>query len=149
MIITMICLCILCLYIGITLPFIFKKREKSNSHKPKSNHKKPKPNKKKFKGIRTMDLILIIIGALLIIFTVYMIILFREYGMIPDTLVTCVFATLAGECGIMGWIKTTKDRRQDRKWELEDRAEFNECDSSEDNEYEMETEEENSENEGG
>ena len=37
--------------------------------------------------------------------------------------VTCVFATLGGECGIMGWIKTTKDRNRERKWEQEDKQE--------------------------
>ena len=72
-----------------------------------------------------MNLILALIGVFLLAFTVYMIILFREYGMIPDTLVTCVFASLAGECGIMGWIKTTKERKRERKWELEDRDDMN------------------------
>ena len=41
--------------------------------------------------------------------------------MVPDTLVNCVFAALAGECGIMGWIKTSKEKNKDRKWILEDR----------------------------
>jgi hypothetical protein len=71
--------------------------------------------------IKTMDLILILIGIFLVIFTIYMIFLFREYGAIPDTLVACVFTSLAGECGIMGWIKTSKDRNKERKWEKEDR----------------------------
>ena len=43
--------------------------------------------------------------------------------MIPDTLVTCVFAALGGECGAMAWIKTTKERRQDREWQKQDEAE--------------------------
>ena len=38
----------------------------------------------------------------------------------PDTLITCVFATLGGECGILGWIKTTKEKKQDRRWQLAD-----------------------------
>lgn len=38
-------------------------------------------------------------------------------------MITCVFATLGGECGIMGWIKTTKDRNRERKWEQEDKQE--------------------------
>lgn len=70
-----------------------------------------------------MDVILIIIGAALLAFTITMIVLFREYGAVPDTLITCVFAALAGECGIMGWIKTTKDRYKEREWELEDKRE--------------------------
>lgn len=70
-----------------------------------------------------MDIILIIVGISLLAFTIAMIQLFREYGAVPDTLVTCVFAALGGECGIMGWIKTTKDRNKERKWEQEDRQE--------------------------
>lgn len=83
----------------------------------KRTQRKPK------KQIGTMDIILIIVGVMLFSFTVTMIATFREYGAIPDTLVTCVFAALGGECGVMGWIKTTKERRMDRTWELEDRKE--------------------------
>ena len=69
----------------------------------------------------TMNLILVIIGVTLLVFTVSMIHLFKVYGAIPDTLVTCVFATLGGECGVMGWIKTSKDRIKERTMELQDR----------------------------
>ena len=106
-------------------------RKKEQTSEENTLYKKtsdPKSLRKK-KKLGTMDIILLVIGAFLLIFTIYMIVLFREYGMIPDTLVTCVFATLAGECGIMGWIKTTKDRRQERKWEIEDRSEMNDLDS--------------------
>ena len=75
---------------------------------------------KQKKEIRTMDLILVIVGLLLISFTVSMILIFRKYGSVPDTLITCVFAALAGECGVMGIIKTTKIRYEDREWFLED-----------------------------
>jgi hypothetical protein len=78
---------------------------------------------RKNKKIGAMDVILVIVGISLLAFTVAMIQIFREYGAVPDTLVTCVFATLGGECGIMGWIKTTKDRNKERKWEQEDRQE--------------------------
>ena len=76
---------------------------------------------KKKKKIRTMDVILVVIAVVLIAFTVEMIVIFRETGMIPDTLCTCVFAALGGECGAMAWIKTSKDRKRERDWELEDR----------------------------
>lgn len=72
------------------------------------------------KSVGTMDVILIIVGICLLAFTIYMIELYKLYGAIPDTLVTCVFACLGGECGIMGWIKTSKDKRKDREWLLED-----------------------------
>ena len=83
--------------------------------------KKKEPRKK---SLGTMDIILIIVFVALIIFTVEMIREFRLYGSIPDTLCTCVFACLGGECGIMGWIKTTKDRHRERSYELEDREEL-------------------------
>ena len=78
---------------------------------------------RKKKNTGAMDVILVIVGISLLAFTVAMIQIFREYGAVPDTLVTCVFATLGGECGIMGWIKTTKDRNKERKWEQEDKRE--------------------------
>ena len=85
----------------------------------KRRRAKAKANKTP-KKIRTMDLILVIIAVALVAFTLEMIKIFRETGMIPDTLCTCVFAALGGECGAMAWIKTTKERRQDRKWIRED-----------------------------
>lgn len=76
-------------------------------------------------GISVMNIVLILVGISLLAFTIAMIQIFREYGSIPDTLITCVFATLGGECGVMGWIKTTKEKNQDLKKQLEDR-EYNE-----------------------
>ncbi len=85
----------------------------------KKNDKRPEERTKKH--IKTMDVILVIVGIALLAFTIAMIRLFKEYGSVPDTLVTCVFAALGGECGIMGWIKTTKDRAQERQWKQEDK----------------------------
>lgn len=73
--------------------------------------------------MKTMDLILIIVGIMLIAFTVTMIVTFWRMGMVPDTLITCFYGALAGECGIMGWIKTAKVRHEDRKWFKEDQNE--------------------------
>ena len=73
------------------------------------------------KKIKTMDIILLVVAVALLAFTIEMIALFKETGMIPDTLVTCVFAALGGECGAMAWIKTAKERNTERKWETEDR----------------------------
>ena len=70
--------------------------------------------------IRTMDVILVVIAFALVAFTVEMIKIFRETGTIPDTLCTCVFAALGGECGAMAWIKTSKERLAERRWQQED-----------------------------
>ena len=72
-----------------------------------------KKKKKKFmERLGVMNFILILVGISLLVFTVEMIRLYKEFGSIPDTLVTCVFTALGGECGIMGWIKTTKEKRK-------------------------------------
>lgn len=76
---------------------------------------------KRRKKLRTMDVILVVVAVALVAFTLEMIAIFRETGTIPDTLCTCVFAALGGECGAMAWIKTSKERRQERKYEIEDR----------------------------
>lgn len=72
-----------------------------------------------------MDIVLVVIACFLLVFVAVMIWLYYHTGGIPDTLVTCVFACCGGECGVMGWIKTTKDKQRDRQIELDDR-EYNE-----------------------
>lgn len=83
--------------------------------------RRKRPSQKNSPGV--MNSVLIIVGVSLFAFTIAMIQVFKEYGAVPDTLVTCVFAALGGECGIMGWIKTSKERRREREWEVEDRQE--------------------------
>lgn len=39
----------------------------------------------------------------------------------PATLTACVFGVCGFENGVMGWIKTTKEKVRDRRWEQEDR----------------------------
>ena len=87
--------------------------------------KKVKPttdDKKIQKSLKTMNIILIVIGVLLSLFTLCMIHLYKETGGVPDTLVTCVFMACTGELGIMGWIKSTKDKYIKRAEKLEDIA---------------------------
>jgi len=83
-----------------------------------AERKRTKRQAKKKMG--TIDKILLILFIGLVIFIIKMIQLFEAYGMVPDTLITCVFAAIVGEVSITGWIKTTKERHQDRKWQLED-----------------------------
>ena len=68
-----------------------------------------------------MDVILIGLAVFLLIFIVVMLALYYITGGIPDTLCTCVFGICGGECGVMGWIRTTKDKQIDRRNRLEDR----------------------------
>ncbi len=71
--------------------------------------------------IGTLNLILIIVGVFFIWFNWQMLCIFREQGMIPESYACAVIAATIGECGICGWIRTNKDRRQERKWEKEDK----------------------------
>ncbi len=73
------------------------------------------------KRLKTCDLILIILGAFLLVFTAGMTLIFIMTGAVPDTLITCVFAASGGEFGVMGWIKTSKERKLERRYELLDR----------------------------
>ena len=61
------------------------------------------------------------LGDILLVFVIAMIAIYIKTGGIPDTLCTWVFSVCGGECGVMGWIKTTKDRHPSRQYELEDR----------------------------
>ena len=76
---------------------------------------------RKPRKVRTMDVALVVVASALLAFTIEMITLYKETGMIPDTLCTCVFSALGGECGAMAFIKIAKERKQDRKWMEEDR----------------------------
>lgn len=83
--------------------------------------KQPTQEKKESRfHLNKMDVILIIIAVTLCVFTLKMIALFEAYMAVPDTLITCVFSVCGGECGFMGWIKTSNEKYRDRRWQLED-----------------------------
>lgn len=63
----------------------------------------------------TMDLILLVIGIFLALFTVAMTVIHCITGSTPDTLITCVFGICGVEGGVMGWIKTSKNKLQKLK----------------------------------
>ena len=71
-----------------------------------------KNDKQKF---GTMDLILLVIGIFLALFTTAMIVIHCITGSTPDTLITCVFGICGVEGGVMGWIKTSKNKLQKLK----------------------------------
>lgn len=71
--------------------------------------------------VGTLNIILFLVGAFFVWFNWQMICVFRECGNIPESYACAVVAATIGECGICGWIRTNKDKQQDRKWEKEDR----------------------------
>lgn len=58
--------------------------------------------------IGTMDLILLLIGVFLAVFTAVMIVIHCVTGSTPDTLIQCVYNACGFECGAMGVIKSVK-----------------------------------------
>lgn len=73
-----------------------------------------------FGKIGTLNLILILVGAFFVWFNWQMLEIYREYASIPETYACAVITATIGECGICGWIRTTKDKHKDRDWQLED-----------------------------
>lgn len=76
--------------------------------------------KNKIKQIGTLNLVLILVGTFFVWFNWQMILTFRMYGSMPETYACAVVAATIGECGICGWIRTNKDKRQDREWQKND-----------------------------
>lgn len=84
-------------------------------------------DKKRLKKPKTSTVALIVVAVYILWFTDRMIGLYEATGAIPDTLVTCVFAICGGECGALGWIRTSKEKYRDRKWTLEDEKRMTEA----------------------
>lgn len=56
----------------------------------------------------TMDIILMILGVAIAVFTVTMIVLFCVYQSVPDTLINCFFTCCGSEGGFMAVIMVAK-----------------------------------------
>lgn len=56
--------------------------------------------------------------------------LLKELNDMPETYACAVVAATIGECGICGWIRTNKDKQQDRKWQKQDEKEGREQNDS-------------------
>lgn len=65
---------------------------------------------KKKKKIGVMDKVLVLEAMVLIAYTVADLWIFYRVGAEPTTLTACVFGVCGLENGVMGWIKTNKDK---------------------------------------
>lgn len=79
--------------------------------------------KKLLSKIGTLNIILIVVGIFFLWFNFEMLQIYRECASIPETYACAVVAATIGECGICGWIRTTKDKKQERRWKKEDMEE--------------------------
>lgn len=75
---------------------------------------------------KTSTVVLVFVAVFVLLFTNRMIELYEATGGIPDTLVVSVFGICGGECGALSWIRTSKEKHRDRKWEAEDRKRMEE-----------------------
>lgn len=75
---------------------------------------------RKQKEIDFIKVCLLVVCILLIVFTVVMIDTFRKYGAVPDTLVTCFFATFSFEiigCALIKIFKLKFPQQKDKEEE--------------------------------
>lgn len=70
------------------------------------------PKKKK---MGAMDRVLVMEAVVLIAYTVADLWIFYKVGAEPTTLTACVFGVCGIENGVMGWIKTNKDKAAERE----------------------------------
>ena len=70
--------------------------------------------------LSVMDRVLIIEIVVLLVYTVADMIVFWHTGSEPTTLTACIFAAAGLENGVLGWIKTNKDKVQREKGQDED-----------------------------
>lgn len=101
---------------------------KKKEHHPLRKIKEP------LRKIGTLNLILIIVGAFFVWFNWQMLCIYRAYASIPETYACAVIAATIGECGICGWIRTTKDKKQERQWQKQDEIELKKEAEMEENE---------------
>ena len=62
------------------------------------------------KNMGTMDKVLVLEAVILVVYTVAARVVFWHTGNEPATLTACVFGVCGLENGVMGWIKTNKDK---------------------------------------
>lgn len=82
--------------------------------------------KESISKVNKLNIVLIFVGLFFVWFNYQMLEIFKSYGSIPETYACAVIAATIGECGICGWIKTNKDKRQAREWAREDRKRMEE-----------------------
>lgn len=78
---------------------------------------------RKIKNIGTLNLVLIFVGIYMVYINWKMLAVYVECGSAPESAWCALIGALIGEAGICGWIRTNKDKCQDRKWQKEDEKE--------------------------
>lgn len=80
------------------------------------------PGRHERPGMNTMDKVLIVVLVTVVAFVAVCFVYAWYEKPVQGELIVGFFGLVTGECGAMGWIKTTKERREARRWQLQDRA---------------------------
>lgn len=91
--------------------FAFIKKRRRRRRKKKTENKK----------IGTLNIVLICVFIYMAYLNWQMLETYKLCGSAPETAWCALIAALIGECGICGWIRVSKDRNRERRWEKEDR----------------------------
>lgn len=78
------------------------------------NHKFTKSIIGGFRKIGTLNIVLLCVFGYMIYINWKMIGVFLTFGSAPETAWCALIAALLGECGICGWIKTSKEKHASR-----------------------------------
>lgn len=93
--------------------------KKENKHKNKNPTLREKI-KNSLGKIGTLNIVLIFVGAYMVFINWQMLKVFQLYGSAPETAWCSLIAALLGECGICGWIKTSKEKHRKGRQESEE-----------------------------
>lgn len=93
--------------LGVAVRHLLEWRKRRAKDRRRRREATPAPDKKK---MGTMDKVLIFEAVVLISYTVADLVIFYHVGAEPTTLTACVFGVCGFENGVMGWIKTNKDK---------------------------------------
>lgn len=72
-------------------------------------------------GISTMKKSLLLVFATVLAFIVTCFYFFWNNRMVPDSFIYGFFGLVTGECGCLGWIKNSQERKENRRWQIQDR----------------------------
>ena len=65
--------------------------------------------------VGTLNIVLVVVFGFFLWFNHQILDLAKQGAAVPESYACAVIAATLGECGICGWIRTTKDKRRDKE----------------------------------
>ena len=73
------------------------------------------------KGMSTMKKSLLLVFLTTLAFIVTCFYFFWNNRIVSDSFIYGYFGLITGECGFLGWIKSGQERKENRRWQVQDR----------------------------